>query len=61
MLRETPLNGTVSGVTLSEVKGPDSDVPALLPVYAPMPIRPVSAGFPGPYTEPGRSVTKGKS
>ena len=42
MLRETPLNGTVSGVTLSEVKGPDSDVPALLPVYAPMPIRPVS-------------------
>jgi acetylornithine/N-succinyldiaminopimelate aminotransferase len=41
MLREKSLNGAVSGVTLSAAKGPESDVPALLPVYAPMPVRPV--------------------
>jgi acetylornithine/N-succinyldiaminopimelate aminotransferase len=41
MLREKSLNGTVSGISLSEAKGPESDVPALLPVYAPMPVRPV--------------------
>jgi acetylornithine/succinyldiaminopimelate/putrescine aminotransferase len=41
MLRENSLNGTVSGVTLSEAKRPEADVPALLPVYAPMPVRPV--------------------
>ena len=43
MLKGTPLSGVSSpGVTLSEAKGPEPGVPALLPVYAPMPIRPVS-------------------
>jgi acetylornithine/N-succinyldiaminopimelate aminotransferase len=42
MLRGTPLTGgTSAGVTLSEAKGPEPHVPALLPVYAPMPVRPV--------------------
>ena len=42
MLKRTrPGGASFSGVTLSEAKGPESDVPALLPVYAPMPVRPV--------------------
>jgi acetylornithine/N-succinyldiaminopimelate aminotransferase len=43
MLKGTPLSGAFSssGVTLSEAKGPEPGVPALLPVYAPMPVRPV--------------------
>ncbi len=42
MLKGTPLSGaSSSGVTLSEAKGPEPGVPALLPVYAPMPVRPV--------------------
>jgi acetylornithine/succinyldiaminopimelate/putrescine aminotransferase len=46
MLKGTPLSGassssSSSGVTLSEAKGPTPRVQALLPVYAPMPVRPV--------------------
>jgi acetylornithine/N-succinyldiaminopimelate aminotransferase len=44
MLKGTPLSGassSSSGVTLSEAKGPAPRVQALLPVYAPMPVRPV--------------------
>jgi acetylornithine/succinyldiaminopimelate/putrescine aminotransferase len=42
MLKGNSLSGaSSSGVTLSEAKGPEPDVPALLPVYAPMPVRPV--------------------
>src|SRR6266498_6064905 len=42
MLKGTPLSGASSpGVTLSEAKGPEPEAPALLPVYAPMPVRPV--------------------
>jgi acetylornithine/N-succinyldiaminopimelate aminotransferase len=43
MLRGIPVSGgSFSGVTLSEAKGPAPGVQALLPVYAPMPVRPVS-------------------
>jgi acetylornithine/N-succinyldiaminopimelate aminotransferase len=42
MLKGNRLSGTSSSrVTLSEAKGPETAVPALLPVYAPMPVRPV--------------------
>ena len=42
MLKGNRLSGaSSSGVTLSEAKGPEPRVPALLPVYAPMPVRPV--------------------
>jgi acetylornithine/succinyldiaminopimelate/putrescine aminotransferase len=41
MLKGNTPNGAFSGVTLSEAKGPKPGVPALLPVYAPMPVRPV--------------------
>jgi acetylornithine/succinyldiaminopimelate/putrescine aminotransferase len=42
MLKGNPLSdASSSGVTLSEAKGPEPSVPALLPVYAPMPVRPV--------------------
>ena len=43
MLNGIPLSGasSSSGVTLSEAKGPEPRVQALLPVYAPMPVRPV--------------------
>jgi acetylornithine/N-succinyldiaminopimelate aminotransferase len=46
MLKGTPLSdasssSSSSGVTLSEAKGPAPSVPALLAVYAPMPVRPV--------------------
>jgi acetylornithine/N-succinyldiaminopimelate aminotransferase len=42
MLKGNSLSGASSpGVTLSEAKGPEPGVQALLPVYAPMPIRPV--------------------
>jgi acetylornithine/succinyldiaminopimelate/putrescine aminotransferase len=41
MLKATPSGGARPGVTLSEAKGLELKVPALLPVYAPMPVRPV--------------------
>jgi len=43
MLNGIPLSGasSSSGVTLSEAKGPEPRVQALLPVYGPMPVRPV--------------------
>ncbi len=42
MLKGPPRSGaSSSGVTLSEAKKRESDVPALLPVYASMPVRPV--------------------
>ncbi len=41
MLKATPLDGASSPVTLSEAKGPGLKHRALLPVYAPMPVRPV--------------------
>ena len=43
MLKGIPLSDAspAPGVTLSEAKGPELGVHALLPVYAPMPVRPV--------------------
>ncbi|MEP6688757.1 MAG: aminotransferase class III-fold pyridoxal phosphate-dependent enzyme [Gemmatimonadales bacterium] len=41
MLKATASGGPVSGVALSEAKGKEHSTSALLPVYAPMPVRPV--------------------
>ena len=54
MLKGNALSGaSSSGVTLSEAKGPEPDVPALLPVYAPMPLCPVAATARGWWTTDG--------